>query len=229
MGFLEGLIKRPKTSKLTPVIQRTYNEPQKPLANQPEKPPPNPYLLEQYSTSRDVIYCAQLMRRMYSLDLSIWAMEDSAPEDIPSREAMKTSANALLGEIRDVVEAWQRDIQGGYGGAWKPEERNLIDEISRAVLECPAERYFVPTDARPAGTRKLGKQRGPSAMGNSTNTGGGNGHARASIALPELHGDTRPVVELEAQSLRSSRRAQIFRSLRNPLENPSTLRTTQAT
>ncbi|KAF2813602.1 uncharacterized protein BDZ99DRAFT_259478 [Mytilinidion resinicola] len=221
MGFLEGLIKRPKPPQLTAVIRKTYNEPHKPLAN--------PYPLEQYSTSRDVVYCAQLMRQMYSLDLSIWAMEDSAPGEVPRREAMKTQANALLEEIRNVVEVWQKDIQREDGGTWKLEERKLVDEISKAVLEYPAERYPVSMDARPAAKKKWEQQRGLSAVGNNTNGTAGNGHVHPPVALPELRGDIRQAAELEARSLRSSRRPPIFKFPRKPLENPSSLRTSQAT
>jgi hypothetical protein len=86
---------------------------------------------------KDVARCSVSLRQMYTLDLRIWGMKDCILDEVPQRQALERRANAMFGEIRRILDAWN----SASVESWSVEEQALIREISEAVSRHNTKRY----------------------------------------------------------------------------------------
>lgn len=78
--------------------------------------------------NQEVAACADLLRRMYELELEIWARTQNISDSADVVLAKQEEANALFEEIYKRVHQWQSmDV------AWKDEDKEYLHEICAAM------------------------------------------------------------------------------------------------
>jgi hypothetical protein len=88
---------------------------------------------------KEVAACAELLRKMYALELETWGMSQDVG-DASLAAAKRMEANILSDEIHHRVHRWRR-----LHVAWTAEERQYIDDICTAV-DRRAARESLPED-----------------------------------------------------------------------------------
>ena len=79
--------------------------------------------------AQQISHCADLLRKMYELDILIWSMEDCSKSEEDEREKMKAKADDLYAEIQRIINTWKAISLGTFSG----EERGYIDKIHIAL------------------------------------------------------------------------------------------------
>jgi hypothetical protein len=118
---------RPKVVPVSETRGPHYNS-QRPADGQRSIPPPT-QAPTQVNMANEVAKCSALLREMYALDLIIYGMERNVNEDAPERIQKQIKANAIFAEISRMVNRWKATD----GAGWKPQERQYIDEICKAI------------------------------------------------------------------------------------------------
>ncbi|KAK5653401.1 hypothetical protein OQA88_8886 [Cercophora sp. LCS_1] len=115
----------------------------------PPRPPPKPRVPKarrpaeldawQPGKTREVAHVSELLRQMYELDVTIWAMRNLSNErDLRRARDLRAESNELFTEIRRTVAEWD---DGRAWKDWTDAELAEITQIRQIVYSYPAKRH----------------------------------------------------------------------------------------
>jgi hypothetical protein len=128
-----------------PPLQSNPNNSNSSYGNSFNPPPPTPaQRAAQREAERaaekvkleEIRSCADLLRRMYAIDLEIWKRGDDEPEEVAR---LQRKADAVFREVRRMTAAWQAQVR--RGAAWSYEEQAALTEICNVIASEPSRRY----------------------------------------------------------------------------------------
>ncbi|KAG3178612.1 hypothetical protein PC129_g25485, partial [Phytophthora cactorum] len=65
-------------------------------------------------TTEDIEHAGALFRKMYGLDMSLWATQNSRQVTPAQRNVMKHQSDAILAEVRQLVGAWKANMDSPH-------------------------------------------------------------------------------------------------------------------
>lgn len=80
------------------------------------------------AAAREIEHCRQLLDQIYTLDLTILGMEETANAEMATLEEKKDEFNTLLDKIIGIAQSWQRSNR-----TWTADEDLTVKEINHVV------------------------------------------------------------------------------------------------
>ncbi|KAK7427625.1 hypothetical protein QQZ08_005900 [Neonectria magnoliae] len=92
-------------------------------------------------STEDIEDAGALFRKMYGLDMSLWATQNSRQVTPAERNKMKYQSDAILSEVRRLVRAWQVNMDSPHTAAATEAEQRQMAEILAQLDSISDERY----------------------------------------------------------------------------------------
>jgi len=86
-------------------------------------------------TGGDVEAVTDLLRRMYDTDLAIWGLKNTDGVEDCEREELGAKADALLAEVRQIVDRWRNPSRRTWEDAEKQEWEKINTSLTRGLKE----------------------------------------------------------------------------------------------